>query len=133
AGRGQRVAGRDGTVGLDVDDQPVVLGGLLDAGGLDLEGDPPHRREDRVDRDDTDSVGGLVRLRRPVAAAAGDGDVRGQSARLVERGQVEVAVEDLHVGGDLDVLGGHVLRAAHVEPQGHRLVAVAHEHDVLEV
>ena len=57
AGRGQRLAGRDRAVGLDVEDEAVVVGLLLDAGGLDVEGDPAHRREDRVDRDDADRGG----------------------------------------------------------------------------
>ena len=37
---------------------------------------------------------------------------------------MEVGVEDLDVGGRLDVAGGDVGRAAHVEAQGDRLVAV---------
>ena len=43
AGRGQRLTGRDGPVGLDVEGEAVVVGGLLDPGGLDGEGDPAHR------------------------------------------------------------------------------------------
>jgi hypothetical protein len=113
--------------------EAVVLGGLLDPGRLDLERHPPHGREDRVDRDDADGVGGLVGLGRAVAPALGHRDVDGDAARLVERRQVQVAVEDLDVGGELDVLGADVGRAAHVEPQGHRLFAVADEDDVLEV
>ena len=35
AGRRQRLPGRDGAVGGDVEDQPVEVGGLLDPGGLD--------------------------------------------------------------------------------------------------
>ena len=37
------LAGRDRAVGLDVEDQPVVVGRLLDAGRLDRERDPAHR------------------------------------------------------------------------------------------
>src|SRR5829696_830130 len=43
AGRGQGVARDDRAVGLDVDDQAVVLGRLLDSGRLDLERHPAHR------------------------------------------------------------------------------------------
>jgi hypothetical protein len=46
---------------------------------------------------------------------------------------VQVVVEDLDVGRELDVPGQHVGRATHVEAQRDRLVAVADEHDVLEV
>src|SRR5687767_14478182 len=54
ARRGERLTGRDGAVGLDVEDEPVVVGRLLDPRGLDRERHPPHRREDRVDGDDPD-------------------------------------------------------------------------------
>ena len=125
AGRGERLARRDRTVGLDVEDEPVVVGGLLDAGGLDRERHPAHRREDRVDRDDADGRRALVALGRHVAAALLDGEVDGEAALGVERGDVQVGVEDLDVGGGLDVAGGDVARAAHVEAQGDRLVGRA--------
>src|SRR5438270_9070574 len=57
AGRGQRLLGTDGAVGLDVEGEPVVVGGLLDPGRLNGEGHPPDGREDRVDRDHTDGRG----------------------------------------------------------------------------
>ena len=98
AGRGQRLAGRDRAVGLDVEDEAVEVGGLLDAGGLDREGHPAHRREDRVDRDDADGGRLLVAVGRDVAPALLDGDVEGQPALGVERGDVQVGVEDLDVG-----------------------------------
>src|SRR5690606_6420391 len=44
--RRQRLTSRDRPVGLDVEEEPIELGGLLDAGGLDLEGHPADRRED---------------------------------------------------------------------------------------
>ena len=69
-GRGERLARRDRAVGLDLEGELVVVRGLLDPGGLDLERDPPHRREDRVDRDLTDRRAGPLRLvGRRVAAA----------------------------------------------------------------
>src|SRR3954471_22977088 len=40
AGRRQRLTGRDGTVGLDVENETVVVGRLLHPGGLNAEGDP---------------------------------------------------------------------------------------------
>ena len=133
AGGGERLAGVDGAVGLDVEHEPVVGGGLLDAGGLDLEGHPAHRREDRVDRDHADGGAALVAVGGHVATALRHGDVDGQAGRLVQRGDVQVGVEDLDVAGLADVAGGDVGRALHVEPQGDGLLAVAHQHEVLEV
>ena len=75
----------------------------------------------------------LVAVGRDVAPALLDGDVDGQAALAVERGDVEVGVEDLDVGGRLDVGGGDVGRAADVEAQGDRLVGVDVQHEVLEV
>ncbi len=42
AGGGDGVARTDGRLGLDVDDEPVEVGALLDAGGLDLVLDLQH-------------------------------------------------------------------------------------------
>ena len=50
----------------------------------------------------------LVLVGRGVAPAPLDGDVDGQAALGVERGDVQVGVEDLDVGGELQVAGGDV-------------------------
>src|SRR3954451_15182301 len=69
----------DRAVGLDVERQLVVVGALADAGLLDRVGDAPHRREDRVDRDDADRlVGGLV-VGRGAGATAGGGRLGGRA------------------------------------------------------
>jgi hypothetical protein len=84
-GRRQRSARRDRRLGLDVDDQPVEVGALLDTGGLDPVGDLEHRRVDRVDRDAADL------LARPACSGArftspppldGELHVRGGPCRL---------------------------------------------------
>ena len=133
AGRRQRVARRDRTVGLDLERELVVVGGLLDAGGLHRERHPAHGREDGVDRDEPDGRRALVALGREVAAALLDGEVDGEAALGVHRGQVQLGVEDLDVGGGLDVAGGDLTGTAGVEAQGHRLVGRAREHEVLDV
>src|SRR5215475_5819595 len=72
-GLADRVARIDRTVGRDIEDQLVVVGALTDASGLDVVRDAPHRREDRIDRDDADRVlRPSVQLGRDVAAAAAD-------------------------------------------------------------
>src|SRR5487761_734376 len=52
----ERVLRIDGAVGRDVERELVVVGALADARGLDRVCDTPHRREDRVDRNDADRV-----------------------------------------------------------------------------
>ena len=98
AGRGQGLARGDGAVGLDVEDQAVEVGRLLDPDRLDVEGHPAHRREDRVDRDDPDGRRALVAVGRDVAPAPLDRDVEGQAALGVQGGDVQVGVEHLDVG-----------------------------------
>ena len=133
AGRGQGLAGVDGAVGLDVEHQAVVVGRLLHPHRLDVEGDTVHRREDRVDRDDPDGRGLLVLVRRGITAAALHRDVDGQAALGVDGGDVQVGVEDLDVGRQLQVRCRGVSRATDVEAQGHRLVGVHPDEQVLEV
>jgi hypothetical protein len=78
-------------------------------------------------------LGALVPLGGDVAPALLDGHVDGQTAVAVHGGDVEIGVEDLDVGADLQVLGGHLGRAAHVEAHGDGLVAVADDDEVLQV
>src|SRR5947208_693733 len=49
AGRGQGVGRRDRTIGLDIENEVVVVGALLNASGLNGERDATHRGEDGVD------------------------------------------------------------------------------------
>jgi hypothetical protein len=67
----QRVAGgrecgarRHRRLGLDVDDEPVEVGALLDTGRLDLVGHLEHWRVDGVDRYDADRLARLLVLDR---------------------------------------------------------------------
>src|SRR5439155_16027920 len=101
-------------VGRDVEDQPVEVGGLLDAGGLDAEGRDPDRREDRVDRNDPDGRGLLVAIRRGVAASALDGQVGGGAASR-DRGDHQVLVENVHVACQYDVARRDRGRAPYVQ------------------
>ncbi len=106
-GLAQRGLRLDRAVGLDVERELVEVGLLPDAGLLDGVGDAAHGREDRVDRDHADRlVGGLVLLRRAVAAAAADRHVQLELGLLLERRDVHVGVEDLDARGQVDVLGG---------------------------
>src|SRR5512133_789430 len=118
AGRGERVLRGQRAVGLDVQDQPVVVGHLARAGGLDGVADPAHGREDRVDRDAADLVGGrLVALGRPVAAALLDPQLHLQLGLGVQGGQVQLGVDDVDVGRGDDVGRGHVTGAGRAQAQ----------------
>src|SRR6185295_2141033 len=115
-----RVTRLDRAVGRDVEDELVVVGALTDARRLDLVRDTPHRREDGVDRDDAD--GGLrpaVELGGDVAAAAADRQGHLELALVAELRELEVLVQDLEVGGSLNVGGGDragtLLRDVHLD------------------
>ena len=123
----------DRTVGLDLEHEAVVVGRLLGASRLDLERHTPNRRVDRVDRDHTDGGAGLVLVGRDIAATVLDGQVDGEPALAVEAGDLESTVEHLDVGVGLNVGGRDLGGATSVETQGHRLIAVHHEDEVLEV
>src|SRR5439155_25541225 len=97
----------DRAVRRHVEDQLVVVGALPDARGLDVVGDAPDRREHRVDRDDADRVRlATVALGRDVAAAAPDRERDLEPTLRRQVRDLELRVEDLEVGGSLDVGGG---------------------------
>src|SRR5699024_2422410 len=134
AGRGHRVARGGGGLGLDVDDELVEVGALLDTGRLDLVGQLQHGRVDRIDRDAADlAVDALVLRRGDVAAAALDDQLDLQAALLVEGRDVQVRVVDLHAGRRGDVGGGDAagLLAAQVHHDG--LVVLRGDDQVLDV
>src|SRR5688572_23988212 len=134
AGRGDRVAGTDRRLGLDVDHQLVEVGPLLDSGGLDLVGHLQHRAVDRVDRHPADLVvGALVLDGGDVAAATLDDQLHLQLALVGQRGDLEVGVVHLDTGGRRDVGGGDVTgtRLAQVHRDG--LVVLGGDDEALEV
>src|SRR5690606_34083424 len=109
AGRGDGVAGTDRRLGLDVDDQLVEVGALLDSGGLDLVGDLQHGAVDRVDRHAADLVvATLVLHGGDVATPTLDDQLHLQLARVGQRGDLEVGVVHLDAGRRGDVGGGDV-------------------------
>ena len=93
ARRGERVPRGDGVLGLHVEHQPIEVGALLDAGGLDLVGHLEHRRVDRVDRDTADlGAGRLVLHGGDVAATALDDELDLELALVVQGGDVQIRV-----------------------------------------
>ena len=130
-----RLLGVDRPVGRHVEVQLVVVGALADTCGLDVVRDAPHRREDRVDRDHADRVlRPAVQLARDVPAAAADRHRHLEAALVGQRRDLKIRVQDLEVGGRLDVAGRDLAWALLVQPHLDlgRLALEAHDH-VLEL
>src|SRR3954468_4461505 len=134
ARRRQRVTGGDRTLGLDVEDQLVEVGALLDTGRLHLVGDLEHRRVDGIDRD-TANFGArrLVLHGGHVAAAALDDQLDLELALVVEGGDVHVGVVYRHAGGRDDVTRGDLAGALLAQVHGDRLVLLGRHDQTLEV
>src|SRR5690606_13046585 len=97
---------------LDVHDELVEVGALLDTGGLDLVGHLEDRRVDRVDRNAADlRVEALVLGCGDVAAAPLDRELDLELALGVDRREVQVGVVDLDTRRRGDVTGGDDARA----------------------
>ena len=134
AGRGDRVAGTDRRLGLDVDDELVEVGALLDTGGLDLVGHLQHGAVDRVDRHPADLVvRTLVLDGGHVAAATLHDQLHLQLALVGQGGDLEVGVVHLDTGRRRDVGGGHVTGTRLAQVHGDRLVVLGGDDETLEV
>src|SRR3954471_3931207 len=132
---GDRVLRIDRAVGRDVEDQLVVVGALPDARRLHVVGDAVDRREHRVDRDDADRVRlPAVALGRHITAPAADRERDLEAALRREVRDLEIGVQDLEVGGSLDVGGGDDTLAALRQPHLHlRRLAVEDADELLQV
>src|SRR5581483_5595402 len=81
-------------------------------GILDLVGDLLHRAEQRVHRDQTDGrVFRTVAVGGDIALAGGDGELHAEIHLLVQGAEHQVGIEDLDIGGGLDVAGLDLARA----------------------
>src|SRR5690606_2470498 len=99
AGRGHRVARADRRLGLDINDQAVEVGALLDTRRLDGVRDLQDRRVNRVDWNATDLLARLLVLdSRDVSATTLDGEVDLKAALLVDRRDQQVGVVNRHTG-----------------------------------
>src|SRR5699024_10205163 len=119
---------------LDVHDQLVEVGPLLDTGRLDLVGHLQHGRVDRVDRDPADlAVHALVLRGGDVAATALDDQLDLQAALLVQGRDVQIGVVDLHTGGRGDVGSGDATGLHAAEVHHDRLIVLRGDDEVLDV
>src|SRR3954451_24590494 len=134
AGGRQRLARRLRTVGLDIEDQLVAVGHLLDAGVLDRVADLSDRRKDRVDRDHADRIAGLlVLVGHAVPDAALDGHLHLERPTLADRGEVQVGVQDLDAGGRRPGTGGDLGRTLGLQVHRGRLLEVGAHDELLQV
>src|SRR6201996_6725199 len=130
----QGVAGGDRTLGLDVQDQLVEVGALLDTGGVHLVGDLEHRRVDGIDWDTADfSTGGTVLHRWHVTTTALDDELDLELALVVQRRDVHAGVVHRDTRGRHDVTRGDLTRALLAQVHGDRLVLLGRYDQTLEV
>src|SRR5882757_7081072 len=134
AGRRHGVTRPHGLLGLDIDDQLVEVGALLDTGRLDLVRDLEHRAVDGVDRDTADLLAQLLVLHGgDVAATALDGQLHLQLALAVQRGEDEVGVVHLDTGRGRDIGCGDQTRALLAQVHHDRLVVLRGDDQLLDV
>src|SRR5215470_4888093 len=105
-----RFLGLDDAVGLDVDDELVEVGALLDPGRLDRVGHALDGRERRVEDDLADALGFLgdhAQVAGKVTAAGLDLDLHLELAAGGEVRDDVLGIDDLYVVSRLDVPRGH--------------------------
>ena len=129
-----RLPGRHRAVGPHVHGELVVVGRLAETGRFDQIVDLAHRGVDRVDGDPADAeVLVEVLLRGNVPAPLLDAHLHVQRAAVGHGRDVQIGVENLHRGVDLEIR--RLDRARLVGPQIQRpgLVAVQLDGDLLQV
>ena len=133
-GQSDRVLGRDGAIGLDVDRQLVVVRDLADAGVIDLVGDLADRREHGIDRDQADRrIVRAVLGARDVALAVLDGQFHVDVRPVVQGADHQARGHHLDVVTGVDLAGGHLARAVGPQPHALRPFAVHAQSDRLDV
>jgi hypothetical protein len=121
-------------LGLDVQDEPVEVGALLDSGGFHLVGDAQHGRVDRVDRNPADLLTRLLVLGGgDVTAAALDRQLHLQLALAVEGRDVQLRVVHLDARRRRDVGRGDRARTLLAQVHHHWLVVLGGDDQLLEV
>jgi hypothetical protein len=115
-----RILRIDRAVGRDVQDQLVVVGALAHPCRFDVVRDAADRREHRVDWNDADRVGlAAVPLGGNVAATATDRERDLEPAFRAEVRDLELRIQDLEVGGSLDVGAGDAAPSLCRQPNFH--------------
>ena len=135
-GRGlqQRVVRGQAAIGPDFEDELVVIGALTDAGVFDRVFHAGHRRENGIDRDQTDRlVGALVFVAGGETASDAHFEFGVELMLLVERADELFRVQDVVTLHDLDVAGGDFAFLVHGESEFARLVIGGLEFHPLQI
>src|SRR6185437_14691468 len=134
ARRRQRVTSGDRILGLNIEDQLVEVGALLDTGRLHLVGDLENRRVDGIDRDTADfGTRRLVLHGGHVATAALDDELDLELALVVQRRDVHLGVVYRHAGRRDDVTRGDLTGPLLAQVHGDGLVLLGRHDETLEV
>ena len=128
------IPGVDGAVGPHLQGQLVIVRGIAHTGVLHGVVDLADGGVDGVHRDHTDDgLSGLVLVGGDIAPAMGQGQLHAQSGIGTQGGDVEVGIQDLHVGVRLDVAGRNLALAGGLDVDGLHAFAVQLGDDSLHV
>ena len=118
--QGHGIAGGDGGVRPDLQRQLVEVVQGADAGVLHRVVHLVHGGIDGVDGDHADDTGtlGLVPVSGHIAAAIVQGDLHAQGGPHIQGGQVQLGIQNLHIGIGLDVAGRHLTGAGGLDIDG---------------
>src|SRR6202012_3066498 len=106
-GETERVCGKNGGVGPDLDGELVEVGDLTETGGFAGEVDLADGRVDGVDRNEAEAeIAVEVLVGRDVATAALEAHLHVDLATFADGADVDVLVEDLNVAISFDHAGG---------------------------
>jgi len=117
---------------LDLEDETVVVRDLADARALDREVHLADGAEERVDRDHADGET-LTPLSGVEAFALLDRELHPERSLGLERGDLDLGVDELDLGGRRDIAGRRGTRAFLLQGEGDRFVRERAQADVFEV
>ena len=132
--QGDGIPGVDGAVGPDLQRQLVVVRGVAHTGVLHGIIDLADGGVDGVNGNDAnDGLGGLVLVGGDIAPAVGQRQLHAQGGVGTQGGDVEVGIQDLHVGVRLDVPGSDLALAGGLDVDSLHAFAVQLGDDPLHV
>ena len=132
--QGDSVPGVDGTVGPHLQGQLVIVGGVAYTGVLHRIVDLADRGVNGVHRDDPDDgLGGLVFVGGDIAPAVRQSQLHRQTGLRAQSGNVQVGIQDLHIGVRLDIAGSDLALAGGLDMDRLHALAVQLGDDALHV
>ena len=133
--QGHRIAGSDGSVGPDLQRQLIVVAGSAHTGALHSVVDLVHGGIDTVDGDHADDAGSrrLVLVGGDIAAAVAQGDLHAQSGAHIQRCNVQLGIQDLHLAVSLDIASRDLAGSGRLDKHGLDGVAVQLRQQIFHV